>query len=64
MWFRLPFLDATGEILFMPAGTLEDSAEIKPEANIFGGEKVAWCNHSMAAPKQNGFKNIYQENTC
>lgn len=56
-------MDATGEILFMPAGTLEDSAEIKPEANIFGGEKVAWCNHSMAAPKQNSFKNIYQENT-
>jgi hypothetical protein len=49
MWLRLPFLEATGEILFTPAGTLEDTAEIKPEANIFWGEKVAWCKHGMAA---------------
>jgi hypothetical protein len=53
----LPFLDATGEMLFIPAGTLEDTPKIKPEANIFWGEKADWCEHGMAAPKQDGFKN-------
>jgi hypothetical protein len=51
----LPFLDRAGEMLFIPTGTLDNTPTIKPEANIFWGEKAEWYEHGIAAPKQEGF---------
>jgi hypothetical protein len=52
----LPFVDKAGEMLFIPAGTLDNVPRIKPEANIFWGERAAWCEHGMSAPRQNTFE--------
>ncbi|MFK7977137.1 MAG: GFA family protein [Halioglobus sp.] len=52
----LPFLDKSGEMLFIPAGTLDVTPDIQPEANIFWEEKAEWCEHGMNAQKQEGFE--------
>ncbi len=51
----LPFQDEAGEMLFIPAGTLDNIPQITPEANIFWNEKAPWYEHGIAAPKQEGF---------
>ena len=51
----LPFLDEGGDMLFIPAGTLDSDPQIKPEANIFWGERASWCEHGIASPRQEGF---------
>lgn len=51
----LPFLDASGENLFIPTGTLDMVPDLKPEANIFWGERAAWCEHGTAAPRHERF---------
>lgn len=52
----LPFLDKSGEMLFIPAGTLDVVPEIKPEANLFWGEKAEWYEHGMNAQRREGFE--------
>lgn len=54
----LPFLDKSGDVVFVPAGTLDNTPQIKPEANIFWGEKAEWCEHGTSAPKRQGYKDI------
>ena len=51
----LPFLNVSGETLFIPAGTLDNAPNIQPEANIFWGERATWHEHGVNAPKQNSF---------
>ena len=53
----LPFLDKGGEMMFIPTGTLDNVPTIKPEANIFWGERAEWYEHGLAAPRQEGFDN-------
>jgi hypothetical protein len=53
----LPFIDGGGEMLFIPTGTLDNAPSIKPEANIFWGERAGWCEHGIAAPKHERFEN-------
>jgi len=53
----LPFHDKGGEIMFIPAGTLDNDPSIKPQANIFWRERAKWYEHGMAAPRQQGFDN-------
>ena len=51
----LPFVDTSGEMLFIPTGTLDTVPSIQPEANIFWAERAAWCEHGITAPKQETF---------
>lgn len=51
----LPFLDRSGDMLFIPTGTLDSVPDIKPEANIFWAERAPWCDDGMQAPWQEGF---------
>jgi len=53
----LPFIDKKGEMLFIPAGTLDSSPSIKSEADIFWVERAEWCEHGITAPKQETFNN-------
>ncbi len=53
----LPFLDKSGDVLFIPTGTLDCVPGILPEANIFWEERAEWCEPGMAAPRQAGFGN-------
>jgi hypothetical protein len=53
----LPLLDEVGEMLFIPTGTLDNVPSIKPEANMFWGERVEWCEDGIAAPRQERFDN-------
>ena len=52
----LPFLDKSGDMLFIPAGTLDQAPEIKPEANVFWGERASWYEHGIHAETQDGFE--------
>lgn len=51
----LPFVDKSGDALFIPTGTLNTVPAIRPEANIFWEERVQWLEHGITAPKQQGF---------
>lgn len=51
----LPFVDKSGDMLFIPTGTLDCEPNIKPEANIFWGERAGWCERGMIAPRQESF---------
>lgn len=53
----MPFMDKSGEMLFIPTGTLDIVPSIKPEANIFWGERAEWCEDGITAPTQETFKN-------
>ena len=53
----LPFIDKGGEMMFIPTGTLDNAPGIKPEANIFWGERAEWYEHGITAPRQDGFDN-------
>ncbi len=51
----LPFVDPTGEMLFVPAGTLDNEPLTSPEANIFWSEKACWYEDGVKAPRQATF---------
>jgi hypothetical protein len=51
----LPFLNKSGEKLFIPAGSLDSDPEISPGHNIFWGDRSAWFEAGLSAPKSNGF---------
>ena len=53
----LPFIDKGGDMMFIPTGTLDNVPTIKPEANIFWGERARWYEHGLAAPRQEGCDN-------
>lgn len=54
----LPFIDEPGEMLFVPAGTLDNAPTIQPEANIFWGERAQWYEHGVRAPRQETFDEV------
>ena len=51
----MPFIDTSGNILFLPTGTLDSLPDIHPEANIFWEEHTPWLEQGQRAPKVDGF---------
>jgi len=51
----LPFINKKGDALVIPAGSLDDSPDIKPNHNIFWADSAAWYEAGMSAPKCSGF---------
>ena len=47
----LPWLGKTGKAVVVPAGTLDDSPEIKPMQNIFCDSKAVWYVEPNTLPK-------------
>jgi hypothetical protein len=47
----LPFLNESGNTLFIPAGSLDSDLEIKPDNNIFWSDKASWYEDGIAATK-------------
>ena len=46
---RTPFTSHSGEILAVPAGALEGTPKIDPQANIFWSERASWYEKAIAA---------------
>ena len=51
----LPFINKKGDALVIPAGSLDDSPDIKPNHNVFWADSAAWYEAGMSAPKCSGF---------
>ena len=51
----LPFLNKNGDALVIPAGSLDDYPDIKPNHNIFWTDKATWYEAGLSAPKCSGF---------
>lgn len=47
---RIPYLSLSGEVLVVPAGTLDGQPEISPSANIFWTERPGWYDDAIEAP--------------
>jgi hypothetical protein len=45
----LPFVNRSGKSLIIPAGSLSDKIEKKPDANIFLNEQANWLSAGLAA---------------
>ena len=48
---RVPFLSLSGEILAVPAGSLNETPTISPEANIFWPERAGWYDEALLAQR-------------
>ena len=53
----LPFINKTGTSLIVPAGSLNEPLEMKPQANIFASEEAPWLSDGSKAKKYPGFAN-------
>jgi hypothetical protein len=51
----LPFHNESGTHIFIPAGSLDGDPNIRPEKNIFWGDKSTWYEAGIQAPKCDGF---------
>jgi len=51
----LPFINEKGDNLYIPAGSLDPETHIKPGCNIFWGDRSAWIEEGLSAPRFNGF---------
>lgn len=51
----VPFLDKGKTTLIVPAGSLDSSPGIEPQANIFVSEQVHWLKPGLAAQEYDGF---------
>lgn len=51
----LPFLNKSGEKLFIPAGSLDSAPGILPSHNIFWDDRSSWHESGINAPKSHGF---------
>jgi len=51
----LPFLNESGTTLYIPAGSLDCDPQIRPERNIFWGDRSCWYEAGIDAPKCEGF---------
>ena len=48
---RMPRLDETFGIVFIPAGTLDDEPALQPQARIFCGSRAAWSCDGAELPR-------------
>ena len=46
---RVPFLSRSGEVLAVPAGSLNGTPSISPKANIFWPERANWYDEALSA---------------
>ena len=46
---RVPFLSKSGEVLAVPAGSLNGRPSISPKANIFWPERASWYDEAVLA---------------
>ena len=53
---RVPYLSLSGETLVVPAGSLNGTPTIKPQANIFWPERAGWYDEAVAAPPYETFR--------
>ncbi len=51
----LPFLNESGETLYIPAGSLDENPSISPDLNIFWGDRAEWYEHGVLSPNCEGF---------
>jgi hypothetical protein len=51
----LPFLNESKTTLFVPAGSLDCDPIIRPNKNIFWGDKSLWYEEGIEAPRCDGF---------
>src|SRR5262245_44676901 len=51
----LPFLDKSGEKLFIPTGSLDSEPAILPGHNIFWGDRSSWYGAGISARQSEGF---------
>ena len=52
---RLPFLSKSGDVLAVPAGSLNGTPSISPAANIFWPERASWYDEALAAKHYEAF---------
>ncbi len=52
---RVPFVSLSGKILAVPAGVLDDSPSISPQANIFWPERAHWYDAAVEATRFDAF---------
>ena len=48
---RTPFLSLSGEILAVPAGSLDGAPNITAQGNIFWSERALWYDQALHAPQ-------------
>ncbi len=51
----LPFLNVSETTLFIPAGSLDCDPGVRPDKNIFWGDKSPWYEAGIDAPRCDGF---------
>ena len=51
----LPFLNESGETIFIPAGSLDENPGISPELNIFWSDRAEWFEHGVSSPTCEAF---------
>lgn len=47
---RVPYLSLSGDVLAVPAGSLNDKPALAPQANIFWPERAGWYDEALLAP--------------
>ena len=52
---RVPFLSLSGQILAVPAGSLDGQPAITPKANIFWPERAQWYDEALQAERYDQF---------
>lgn len=52
---RVPYKSLSGDILVVPAGSLDEAPSIIPQANIFWPERAAWYDAAVAATRFNQY---------
>ncbi len=52
---RVPFLSLSGNVLAVPAGSLNGTPSLSPGANIFWPERADWYDDALAATRYEGF---------
>ena len=48
---RVPFKSLSGGILVVPAGSLDETPSLQPQANIFWPERADWYDRAVAAKR-------------
>jgi hypothetical protein len=51
----LPYVQASGALLVVPAGSLDTDVATRPNAHIFVGNKAGWDNALETVPEFEGF---------
>ena len=47
----MPWLDKTGKVVVIPAGTLDGDPKIRPSQNIFCGSRALWYEDPASLPQ-------------